>query len=115
MTNVPPRRVIESYAAYDVVSQEDPTVRFRVIAESEQLAKVEALDKIGYHIVGGPEPSSQRYLLVDADDHDDVEVVLTAQCSTDSIDEALAYVKWTVEEPTLMVGGVSAAGLNVDE
>lgn len=105
-TNLPPRRVVEDQVQYEVVLNSDTHVRFRVIAESETAAKVQALDKIGYAIV----PGGARFVLVDAEDTDDVETVLQAKTLERAFDEAFKHIGWTIDEPVQMIGGALGEG-----
>jgi hypothetical protein len=107
MSSAPPRRVTETYAAYDIISTSDRNDRFRVIAESERAAKIEALDKIGYKVIPRTiSGAGNSFLLVDADDLDDVEMTITAGDVDEALNKALVAIKWEVQEPEMTVGGV---------
>lgn len=107
----PPRRVVENYAAFDFRSP-DLGVHFRIIAGSEELAKVEALDKIGYKLIvedDGLEcfgPRQKQYQLVDVEDQDDVDSVFMSYSLDEALDIALKNIGWSIDEPTMMVGGI---------
>lgn len=105
--SLPPRRVVETYAAYDVINKLDRTLRFRVITESERDAKVEALDKIGYKLV--PRTISavdDTYVLLDADDLDDIQMRITANNIDAAFNIAFEALGWEINEPEMSVGGV---------
>lgn len=106
MTSNLPRRAIQDHVAYEVVCIDEPSVRFRVVAESETLAKIQALDKIGYAIV----VEDGRFTLTDADDPSQIETTLNTSTLDQALTAAFRYVKWSISEPTVMIGGSLGAG-----
>lgn len=107
MSNVPPRRVVESYAAYDVINKADRSVRFRVIAGTEQKAYVEALDKIGFKVISRTISGvDDKYYVIDADDLDDVVDMVRAPNYQAALLAAIKAVGWEIDEPEMMVGGI---------
>jgi hypothetical protein len=105
MSNLP-RRSIEDHVAYDVVCDGEPSVRFRVVAESETVAKIQALDKIGYTVA----VESGKFTLVDADDPDQVEAVLNVATFDQALTAAFRHINWSISEPTEMIGGSLGEG-----
>lgn len=105
------RRSIEDQVVYEVVLDADSTVRFHVVAESATTAMIEALDKIGYHIViiGG------AFALVDADDEDDVEATLESTTLIGALEEAFIKMGWTFTAHEYSGGALGAGFGEVDE
>lgn len=106
MSTIPNNRVTDS-VAYEVTSLADPSLRFRVVSDSEASAKHEALDKIGYHIA----VIDGAYTLVDADDHTMVECTLnSASTLPEAFVVAFKTIKWGISEPIHLLGGAMGTG-----
>lgn len=108
MANTPPRRVIESRTEYVAVNASDTADRFRIVAESEALAKAQLIDKLGYTVVQGNTPTS--FALIDADPPHDVQAALRAKTYEAALDEVLAAARWRIQESYDMIGGELGEG-----
>lgn len=108
MPNVPPRRVIESRTEYVAVGATDPSDRFRIIAETESLAKVQLIDKLGYAVKQGD--SATSFALIDADPPHDVQAVLRSKTYEAALDEVLSVAQWRIRESYDMIGGELGEG-----
>lgn len=107
MNNIPPNNRVKDSIAYEVASLADPSLRFRVVSDSEAAAKHEALDKIGYNIA----VIDGAYFLVDADDHTMVECTLnSASTLPEAFTAAFKAISWEISEPIHMLGGAMSDG-----
>lgn len=104
--STPPTRLAEDQSSYEFVCRADSSLRFSVVNSSGIAARVNALDKIGYTIISEPD----RFLLVDADDVDDVVTVLEGKLIEQALAHAFRFIGWVVSGPTHLIGGSLGAG-----
>lgn len=102
----PPRRLVEDQTVYRVINPKDSTFSFSVTASDETQAKVAALDKIGYHVLH----HGSGFSLVDADDHDDIVLMIACDTFDQALSQALIQVGWFLSEPEMLVGGALGSG-----
>lgn len=89
MSNLP-RRLVEDQMVYPFINPSDSTFNFSVTASDETQAKVAALDKIGYHVLH----HGCGFALVDADDHDDVDSLISCETFDQALSQAMLRVGW---------------------
>jgi hypothetical protein len=105
--NIPPRRAVEDQIVYPFINRSDLTFNFSVTATDDVQAKVAALDKIGYHVL---HLGNNGFAVVDADDHDDVDLLISCDTFDQALSKTLDRIGWFMGEPETLIGGSLGAG-----
>lgn len=97
-----PENRIADQTWFEAVNLTDAEDRFRISAETELMAKKLLLEKIGYYVhkVDG------LFVLYDADS-DEPQSHVPADTVEEAIDTVLRVARWSVREPTLLIGGIT--------